>query len=166
MRTLTTLMILMLALLGASAAQASRVIAPPGNSGVSQYVEVVPSAGGGSPTGSAGHKQGPVLSPSTQHKLTSSGGEGRSLAAFAQSTGVPRSQPPSTHNATKPSATKVRTSPAVAPPTGHATGSALRQSSYLTSGSGGIGLGLPLVLALITVGAIGTAAVRWRRRPR
>jgi hypothetical protein len=159
------LAIMLLAWLGAPAgAQAGQVIAPPGNSGVSQYVEVVPSAGGGVPVGSAGHKHPPVLSASTQHQLAASGKEGRSLAAFAQNTGVPRQG-----QVTKPSASgrektmskgRLRTQPKPPAPAG------AQNASYAVSGSGGLGLGLPIALGLIALLAVAAAFMRHRRSAR
>jgi hypothetical protein len=153
------LAILLLAWLGAPVgAQASQVIAPPGNSGVSQYVEVVPSAGGGVPVGSAGHKHGPVLSASTQHQLAASGKEGRSLAAFAQNTGVPRQH--GRQKTTSKSQSRTEPKPAAS------AGAGAQNASYAASGSGGLGLGLPLALGLITLAAVAAAFMRHRRSAR
>lgn len=74
-----------------SVASATKVIAPPGNSGVSQYVEVVPGASGSVPVGTGG-SHGPVLSAAQRHSLEAAGSSGKALAAFAQQTGVPRSK--------------------------------------------------------------------------
>jgi hypothetical protein len=142
------------ALLGAPApALASRVIAPPGNSGVGQYVEVVPTAGGGSPVGSPSHGQG-TLPSGTVKRLNGLGPEGKAVAAFAQQTGTPRT---ARHGGSAtPSKPSSNGGPQVLPPT-----SGLRATP---AGSvGGLGAGLPIVLGAL---ALTAAAVAVGRRAR
>jgi hypothetical protein len=142
-RTLVAVAVAALAALGApAAAAAKRVIAPPGNSGVGQYVEVVPTAGGGVPVGGAQPGKGPVLPASTVHRLAASGPEGKALEAFAQSTGTPTGSRP--HRPPSPANQPV-----------------LRGT--LHGSAGGLGLGLPLVLGAI---ALAGAALAVGRRAR
>lgn len=145
-RTLAAVALAALAALGApAAAAAARVIAPPGNSGVGQYVEVVPTAGGGVPVGGAQPGKGPVLPASTVRRLAASGPEGKALAAFAQSTGTPTA-------AKQPSPSGLRSSAQYPVLRGTPRGS-----------TGGLGLGLPLVLGAI---ALAGAALAVGRRAR
>ena len=66
----------------AAAPAAAETIAPPGNSGVDQYLEVVPSAKGPSAPGT----QQRALSSTVQRKLQSQGAEGRRLAQIVRTT--------------------------------------------------------------------------------
>ena len=61
---------------------AAQTVAPPGNSGVDQYMEVVPSAKGPAAPGTQGH----ALSSTVQRKLQSQGAEGRRLAQIVNTT--------------------------------------------------------------------------------
>jgi hypothetical protein len=139
-RTLAAVAVAALAALGVpAAAVAKRVIAPPGNSGVGQYVEVVPTAGGGVPLGSAQPGKGPVLPASTVRRLAASGPNGKALAAFAQSTGTPTGSRP--HR-----------------PSSAANQSVLREIPH--GSAGGLGLGLPLILGAIALAGALLAAGR------
>jgi hypothetical protein len=149
-RTLTAVAGAALVAVGAPAsATAAKVIAPPGNSGVGQYVEVVPTAGGGVPVGTAKPGKGPVLPGATERRLAASGAEGRALAAFAQSTGTPTGS----H----------RPSPAKQPTGLKLSGlyPAVREAPH--GPGGGLGLGLPLALG---AAALAAAAVVVGRRMR
>ena len=66
----------------AAAPAAADTVAPPGNSGVDQYMEVVPSAKGPSAPGT----QQRALSSTVQRKLQSQGAEGRRLAQIVRTT--------------------------------------------------------------------------------
>ena len=108
MRRVAIALALLLAL--PASAEASKTIAPPGNSGVGQYVETVPTAGGGRPTstvhpggGAVGHPGGPggtssgggagggsAITPSTQHALAAQGPAGVAAAALAEATAPQR----------------------------------------------------------------------------
>ena len=85
-------------------AQADRVTAPPGNSGVDQYFETVPSATGNRPPGASGsaNHAGPGVSARTQSRLARLGKDGRAAAALAQQTApgpLARSHPPTSSGA-------------------------------------------------------------------
>jgi hypothetical protein len=98
-----TLLLSLLALaLPATASATHRVtVAPPGDSGISQYLEVVPTAQGATPPGpgggaggGAGGGQGGALTASQRRRLSALGPDGRTLAAVVdatapQSLGVP-----------------------------------------------------------------------------
>ena len=65
-------------------------VAPPGNSGISQYLEVVPTAAGPSPPsvggGPVGGGQGGVLTDLQRHRLDGSGPNGRTLVTVVDAT--------------------------------------------------------------------------------
>lgn len=145
-------------------AAASKVIAPPGNSGVSQYVEVVPGAGGSVPVG-AGGSHGPVLSPSARRRLEAAGASGKALAAFAQRTGVT--------TAPDKSGRGVGNAAGRSHGSSHSAGSSSKGSPVLPAGvlaarnahsssGGGIGWGLPAALASILLAGLGLFFVRRR----
>lgn len=143
------------ALLGTPAwAAASKTIAPPGNSGVSQYVEVVPGAGGSMPLG-ASAVHGPVLSAAQRRRLEAAGSSGRALAAFTQRTGVAHSKQ------AVPSARAHRGAPA------HGSslpGAALAAGpARSTAGTGGgLGWGLPAALGAVVLAGLGILIARRR----
>src|ERR1039458_7728279 len=129
-------------LLGApSGASASKTIAPPGNSGVGQYVEVIPGSGGPVPVGSS-PSHGPVLSASARRRLEASGPAGRAGASFVQQTGVPHAKHAATHHG--------------APAAGHGTpipgATAVRAAGSV---GGGLGWGLPAALGAIVLAGLG-----------
>jgi hypothetical protein len=138
-----------------ASAGASRVIAPPGNSGVGQYVEVVPTAGGGSPVGSHPPGRGAALPASTVKRLNGLGPDGKALAAFAQQTGTPRA---AVHRPSSPGAKPSSPAgPQVLPPA-----SPLRASA--PAAVGGLGVGLLIALGAIALAAAALAVGR-RMRP-
>jgi hypothetical protein len=133
-------------LLGApSGALASKTIAPPGNSGVGQYVEVIPGSGGPAPVGfSPNH--GAVLSASARRRLEASGPAGKAVASFVQQTGTPHAK-------------HAHGSPAPA----HGL-SALGATAVRAAGSvgGGLGWGLPAALSAIVLAGLGILIARRR----
>jgi hypothetical protein len=170
----------------APAAARLRVIAPPGNSGVGQYVETVPTAGGGRPTstvhpvaggshgsggggsvgGSAGgggtsgggSATGGTIAPATQRALVAHGAAGAAAAAFANATAPSRARPVVSHAAG-------RTRSAVStPPSANGSspmGSLLRAVTGSTS-NGGLGPLLPVILIGSLFGAAALALLRRR----
>jgi hypothetical protein len=146
----------------AVAPAAADTVAPPGNSGVDQYMEVVPSAKGPSAPGT----QRDALSSAAQRQLESQGAEGRRLARIVNTTAP---APPATTKRSQPSRK------ATAPAGGHSTAErparVPRGDSPLASvakaigdgsGSGGMGAVLPLLLVVST--AVLAALALWRRR--
>ncbi len=171
-----------------SAAAKPRVFVPPGNSAASQYVEVVPTASGGRPTSSihatpggagsgGGNSSGGAsgsstrsgsgsgssitsdsgsssatgsaspVSRSTQRKLDSLGASGRAAAALAQATAPPQASAPKID---------------LAIGSGGSPTSALLRAVAGSSGSGGLGVLLPVILIGSLVGAAALAVVRRR----
>ncbi len=78
---------------GASAAQAAarpghpKYLAPPGNSALSQYLEVVPSAGGAAPPRTGAKPT--VLSAGQRRRLDQLGAPGRTLESVVAATSIP-----------------------------------------------------------------------------
>jgi hypothetical protein len=132
--------------------------APPGNSGVDQYLETVPKAGGNSP-GSDRKSSG--LPARTLKSLRSAGSDGQAVANLVASSGTTRAKQPSTKrsNGEKQQSNKRRSEAT--------TGSSKIPGTIAAptlggSGSGGMGLLLPVLLGLSTVGAL-LFALRRRR---
>jgi hypothetical protein len=170
---------LALALAVPSLAQARvHKIAPPGNSGVGQYVETVPTADGGQPTntvhpggvggtagrggtgGGAGSTGGGAIAASTQRALAKQGPTGAATVALAKAT-APHNAQPAAHSG----AAAVR--PAGAAGLGgqgsSPSASVLKALAGSTSG-GGLGPLLPIVLIGSVLAAAVLTLVR-RRRP-
>jgi hypothetical protein len=138
---------ILLALVAPAAAGAQAV--PPGNSGVDQYQESIPGAGGNRPTGpsagpgkasGAGNSSGGAVSgggsriaPSTAKQLDKLGPDGKATAAIA--------------GATAPGPIK------------DSSGS----SSSSSDTGPGMGWALPVILVLTLVAAVSVAVLRWRR---
>jgi hypothetical protein len=74
-----------LALPGAAAARGPIVLAPPGNSAVSQYAEVVPTSRGGGMPRPPGDRGG-GLTPAQRRSYASEGSDGRALVAVTDAT--------------------------------------------------------------------------------
>lgn len=170
---------LALALAVPSLAQArAHKIAPPGNSGVGQYVETVPTADGGQPTntvhpggvggsagrggtgGGAGSTGGGAIANSTQRALAKQGAAGQATAALAEAT-APRSTRPAAHSGDarpKSSGSPISAGEGSAP-----SASVFKALTGSTSG-GGLGPLLPIVLIGSVLAAAVLSLVR-RRRP-
>jgi hypothetical protein len=169
MRRTSLLAIAVLFLYGAPAYALTHV-APPGNAGVGEYQEDIPTAGGsvpvsklsGAPTGVSGH---PVLPHGVVVKLNRAGATGRAVAQFADRTA------PSVLSVVRKSASVGRPSGSVASPSGHAPSSAPTSdggqvaAAIVAGKGGGLGLLLPLLLAA-SLGAAAAAVILRRRRAR
>jgi hypothetical protein len=147
----------------------ARVIAPPGHSGPSQYVEVIPSSGGntappGSVRGSGSANAGPkALSGfgqgrSTDARLAKLGTTGQAAAALAAATA-----PTPLTGATKSAASAAAATSAGSKGASPASGIS---AALTSSDSGGLGILLPLLLATALIAAVGVIAGRLARRPR
>jgi hypothetical protein len=131
-------------------AEAKGVRAPPGNSGVQEYVETLPDGTGGRSTNDVGHAQdlgpraGQVLGQSARRALEAQGSNGRRAATLADATGPKRGLGDD-----------------------HAAGgdSPLLGAVHRvagTGGPGGMGLALPIIMLVSLLGAVGYLG--WRRR--
>jgi hypothetical protein len=173
MKRLVTLVVVLAAL--PSAAQAhSRPVVPPSNSGADQYVEIIPTAGGGRPshTVHAGGRRpgGPgALPPGTQQAMSSQGALGAQAAQFAQATApanVVASHATATsrrRGSTHPSSRRTSTAPATTVPAVPASASSSVMDSLTGGSGGGVGLALPIVLAATLLGVVLIRLYRLRR---
>jgi hypothetical protein len=138
-----------LALCAATPATAQQTIAPPGNSGVEQYLETVPTAAGNAAPalGKTRKLPAPVRRQLAQH-----GNDGRQLSQLVATTSPSRSR--HRHAAERPS------SPIAVE--GHPSLRSAAGALGAGSDSGGMGIVLP-VLLLASVAGISAIAVRRRR---
>lgn len=157
-------------------------IAPPGNSGVSQYLETVPTAGGNQPTNTvhpraggvgAGGSGGPGstggnggsgavvhIAPSTQRALAEKGPDGVAAAALAQAT-APRG---GSSRAVAGGAAAASSAPATSTDDGSSPTASVFKALTGSTGGGGVGPLLPIVLIGSALAAAGLGLTR-RRRP-
>ena len=153
----------------ASAALALTKVAPPGNSGVSQYQEDVPSAGGAVPvtklpavtklpSGPSGGDASQAVPHTVVTQLNRDGNSGRAAAELANRT-APAAvalRPPHGTN------THARSIPRTPP----ASSAGSQLAGAVVGGSGGgLGLLLPAVLAGFLIVAIAIVLARRRRAP-
>jgi len=143
----------------ASPADALTRVAPPGNSGASQYQEDVPSAGGAVPvkTLPPADNAGQALPHIVVNQLNRDGAPGRAAAELANRTApaaVGVSGSSSDSNARAHSGTSA---PAASSPGSQITGAVIGGSG------GGLGLVLPAALAGFLILAIAIVLVRRRR---
>lgn len=157
-------------LLPASAVAHGRTVAPPGNSGVGQYLETIPTAGGGRPTGTVRPGGGgpKALSPTVERAFAKQGAVGRSAAALANAT-APVSASSAQRSAPSQSrgSAASRTTPQSALSTsrgGDSPASSLAKALTGSSSGGGLGLLLPAILVMFAIGG-GVLALLRRRRP-
>lgn len=157
--------------LAAPAAGAQAVNAPPGNSGVDEYLETVPGAGGGKPTrGPASQNQDagkPVLSSSQRKALDQAGADGRAVAQLAQRYGVPRAQRTAAHRKQHHAAGgggSAADSPKLGTPKHHSALDSVARAVVPSGDSGGMGPLLPIILIATAVLGVGAAVTRrWVR---
>lgn len=170
-RTQQTVWTLVIALIAAlvlpAGAAASGTTAPPGNSAVNQYLEVVPTASGGRPDAtaspsastnpSASSHSGPsALSPATQRALAHQGAAGRAVTRLAS-----KAAPASRRTVRRHGAGPSSSGSGPSQPGGGAPLSTLAQSITGGSSAGGSGPWIPVVLVVIAVGGV---ALAMRRR--
>lgn len=169
--------LLALLLIPAAASAHQRTIAPPGNSGVNQYVEVVPTAGGGRPSGTipggetGGSDHSGTLSPGTRRALARGGLDGRGVAALATATAPTAAgssgSGPSRGSDGRGSHGHGSAAGKAGNPVPASAGSSMSPLVTLgraitgASTPGGLGPLLPVILAVI---AVGGAALALRRR--
>jgi hypothetical protein len=168
-RILPMLVTAILALPALAAAKAPGVIAPPGDSAISQYVEVVPNDMGVSPPAAGTAAKGIVhtaaLTPRQQRRLDRLGRNGRALAVIVAATAQPAGGDPGPRTAAARSETShaaaashVRLSAAGAP----SALSLLLHGAAGGGGSGGVGLLLPAIMLGAALGVVATVVLRRR----
>jgi hypothetical protein len=167
MKGLATGLLIAVSLLLPAGASAHTVVAPPGNSGVSQYLEVVPSANGGRPSGpiASGATGQRTLSPATERAFARQGAVGRSAAALANATAPIGGQAiaePGGHSTAHGSLGVGAAAPSAASAGGESPASSLAKALSGSAGGGGLGLWLPVILAGCAVGGGVLALIRRR----
>jgi hypothetical protein len=157
-----------------------RTIAPPGNSGVQQYDEIIPTVSGSRPTSSVhpvsvaggGHNgggpsgsqaSGGLIKASTQQQLAAQGAAGADAAALARATAPSILRQTTPAGAKKSSASSGRSAGA-AIQTGGGTSPVGAVADTLTgsTSSGGLGTLLPVILLVTLVGSAAWAVLRRR----
>jgi hypothetical protein len=165
LRTLIPVTIVALGLPGAAGAHGYRTIAPPGDSAVSQYVEVVPTDAGGSPAGFGAPQTG-ALTPAVRRTLAGAGQPGQTLAAIVEATA-----PPPARRGTGKSG---QTGASAGIPGGSIAGlsakgapssEALVASAVTGGGNGGLGVFLPGIMLAGVVAVIARLVFRRRADP-
>ncbi len=152
----------------------SHTVAPPGNSGVNQYVEHVPTAcgdkptsgtqgggvggGAGGPGGPGGPGSGSGISGQTASQLAKLGAAGKAAAAFAQATAPSRGKGSGGQNGNHGSV-----SGATAGGSGSSPITSLVKALTGSSSGGGLGTFLPILLVATLIGVTGIALLRRRR---
>jgi hypothetical protein len=185
-----TLGLIVVFILPAAAAAKDRThtIAPPGNSGVSQYVETIPTAKGGQPTssvqnggggsthsrgggggtsggGGPGSGGGSAISTPTKRALDSQGADGRAAAAVLSATAptgrvsITAGQG-GTAGGGRAGAGNADTGPGAA---GSSPASAVFKTLTGSAASGGLGPLLPIILVASLVALSALAIMRGRR---
>jgi hypothetical protein len=140
-----------------------RVLAPPGHAGAQQYFETIPtSAGNAAPPGSISGSGNATAGPSALARL----GHGRRGDTQLALLGKDGQAAAGLAASTAPSRVPTGSAP---PPTSGGPGGSIASgiSHALTgSGTGGLGIALPLLLATALVAALGILAARlWRGAP-
>lgn len=156
MRALALAAVLLLAVPGLALAKPrTRTIAPPGNSGIQQYTETVPTSSGGTPSGTipGGGPGGGAIPSSTAQTLAKSTPGGAGIAALLNATAPAGIHPHHSRHAAGSISDSGGGSPATA----------VIKALTGSGGSGGLGTLLPIILAACALG-LGTAAILRRRR--
>jgi hypothetical protein len=153
---LATLTLLVVVGLGLTAplSTAQETNAPPGNSGVSQYLETIPAADGNRPAGKGTNSS--ALPVQTLSRLKAAGRDGQVVAQIVASSAPASKRDQSAPNpSSRPnsaSASSARSLPTT-----------LAVPSLTGSAGGGMGILLPALLILTLVGAVVFALSRRRR---
>lgn len=152
-----------LTLATAATAPAQQTIAPPGNSGVDQYLEVVPSAKGNATPTSKGKGKGDALPDRARRELQRAGRAGRELERLVDATAPPavRQRSAAERGFTPRRGAGAPTAETAAPESDGPLRSVV-DGLVQSPDDGGMGIGLPLLL-LATTGALAALAVRRRR---
>jgi hypothetical protein len=148
---LVTVATLAVALPAAAAARPPVLLAPPGNSGITQYSEVVPSDQGATPPRAGGAPGNGPVTLAQQRRFDRLGADGRTLAAVAKATAPPPFSP-----STKPSAASSVTAP-IPPRELTAAGAPTAFASIADAALGPVG-------AIMLVSAVALVARGVRRR--
>lgn len=156
MRLITVLLAFALALALPAVAPAATTNAPPGNSGISQYLEVVPSSTGSKPSRRDTNKKSP-LSTKTQKSLSRST-DGQTLSRVIDNTSPePAAPAKKKKKATKKTKTTTTEQPSTETTTTEAQDAqavAMAYNGGSGGGGGGSGIGVPLIALMIGAAAV------------
>ena len=143
--------------------------APPGNAAVDEYLETIPAASGGTPSGSVKPgANGGRLPTSTSQVLGDAGQSGGRLVEFTEATGVPKRARP-VHNGgnsgSSAGPSTIHDAASKVSPTGSEPVISVvdRSLTGKDGDAGGLGVGLPILLGLIAI--IGVALAMRRPGP-
>jgi hypothetical protein len=140
--------------------------APPGNSGIDEYVEAVPSTTGPKPTNKSNGDQGKVLRSGQQKALEQQGADGKAAAELAQRFGTPGTGKTHTKRANRSQAAGNHGDDATVDAdgvSGDSVASSLRNAVLPDAGSGGLGPALPIILVAIAAAGVAAAILRRHR---
>lgn len=150
----------------ASAASKAPTVSPPGNSGLTQYLEVVPTASGGKPSKNVKNDKTP-LSTSQQQRLQRAGSDGQTLLKVVSGTSPEATTPtkPKAKHRHKPKkkATTTTTLPTTTT-SSHKKGVLATAFGTGGGGSGDGGLGIPLAIPMLVAAALAGGFALGRRR--
>jgi hypothetical protein len=179
MRLLTRILplaIVALVLPASAWATGRTTVAPPGASGISQYLEVVPTSSGASPPGTGGGPGGGAahgggLTDIQRRRLDGIGPDGRTLAAVVAATVPEQAGPAAATRIASPlgrtgaSGVLASAPPEGAPSSSPSSGSPASLIVDAVSGGGGGGLGgfLPAFMLVSALAVAAAYAVRRRR---
>jgi hypothetical protein len=155
-RLAATLLTCLIALGITTVAQA-RDKAPPGLSGVDEYVESIPAADGNDRSGPPSGGRTSALPAAVRRRLAEQGPNGRAVAALADATGPARSRG---HAGAGGQASNGSSGP----PSQTGNPSFLTALSRALGGSGGMGVALPILLGLTLLTGVAIFFAR-RRAP-
>jgi hypothetical protein len=148
--------------IGAPAADAQQSNAPPGNSGIDQYLETIPGTEGSTPVrGRASTRQRtPVLSPSQRKALAAEGQYGEEAIALAEQFGVERKERRAYRH--RSVATGASAHADASERTDRSALDAVAAAVTPSGDAGGLGMALPIML--VTTALLGAGAAIGRRR--
>lgn len=145
----------------AGAQSGGGVNAPPGNSGVDQYLETIPDARGN--RFASGERAGrSPLSQAAKRALQSFGPTGRAVEQLTDATAVDAAAADAGRMQDHQRGSKGREARPPAPSGAKPAGEAVVENAVRTSGAGGLGLILPLILGASLAGAAGFLIMRRR----
>jgi hypothetical protein len=161
------LVALALLLPSAALAQTPETNAPPGNSGIDEYLETVPNPTGDAPAPPADGGGGVPLPSRAREELEDLGADGKAVAALAEQTGGPRREVAGERargdRARGDRAHGVPVVPGSETRGDSPVGAALSAAFGPDDGGGGLGILLPVILVVTLLGVIALAVLR--RRP-
>jgi MYXO-CTERM domain-containing protein len=147
---------------GAAPATAQEQVAPPGNAGVDEYLETIPEADGNRPVRPPAESGGQGgLDADTQRELESLGDDGEAAARLADRAARQSGGTGSSDKAPVRDGETGASADSLDGTSGAGLGTVLGQT--VSAEDGGLGVGLPILLAVTLLGAVAIVVVRRRR---